>query len=167
MNCQMCEKKATVHLTEISGGIKKELHLCQECAAKQGVAAAKYQESLSTLLAGIETLSPQDRVEDRSCPHCGLTVGDFRSSGRLGCAQEYSVFGRELMPLIENIHKSRHHKGKQPKRAASHIDRDRELARLRSDLKSAIEAEEYEQAVVLRDQINEIGGRVGGLHGSD
>ena len=34
MKCQSCELPATIHLTEIVNGKKKELHLCHECAEK-------------------------------------------------------------------------------------------------------------------------------------
>ena len=35
MKCQSCSSPATVHLTDIINGQKKELHLCQDCAEKQ------------------------------------------------------------------------------------------------------------------------------------
>ena len=42
MKCQLCPKPATVHLTEILDGQKKELHLCQGCAESQQL--IKHQE---------------------------------------------------------------------------------------------------------------------------
>jgi len=35
MKCQACAAVATVHLTNIVAGQKKELHLCQACAEQQ------------------------------------------------------------------------------------------------------------------------------------
>ena len=32
MKCDKCDKIATVHITDIVGGEKKEVHLCEECA---------------------------------------------------------------------------------------------------------------------------------------
>jgi protein arginine kinase activator len=165
MKCQSCDNQATVHLTEISGGVKKELHLCQECAVKQGVSAAKYQESLSAMLAGIaNVLSKAEKGPEIQCPHCGMKLSEFRAQGRLGCAEDYAVFGRELMPLIEGIHKSRHHKAKRPRRATSVLGRDSEIEMLQAELKVAIDREEYERAAVIRDRLNSLGGRMGDRH---
>ena len=35
MKCQSCSSLATVHLTDIVNGHKKEVHLCQTCAEQQ------------------------------------------------------------------------------------------------------------------------------------
>ena len=32
MKCQQCEKPATFHITELTGGQPQELHLCEGCA---------------------------------------------------------------------------------------------------------------------------------------
>jgi hypothetical protein len=32
MKCQQCEKPATFHITELTGGKPQELHLCETCA---------------------------------------------------------------------------------------------------------------------------------------
>ena len=37
MQCQLCDKAATVHLTEIVNGAKIEKHLCEDCAQKEGI----------------------------------------------------------------------------------------------------------------------------------
>ena len=34
--CERCNKPATVHLTEISGGKPHEIHLCAACAQEAG-----------------------------------------------------------------------------------------------------------------------------------
>ena len=52
--CQVCKKNvATVHLTEIIKENKREIHLCEECAAKKGVAFKSHQFSISALLSGL------------------------------------------------------------------------------------------------------------------
>ena len=35
--CDRCEKPATIHLTEIDGKAKVEKHLCEDCAAAEGI----------------------------------------------------------------------------------------------------------------------------------
>lgn len=54
MLCQNCQKKtATIHLTEVDHqNVKNEIHLCEECAGKKGI-APKLQFSLTELLSGL------------------------------------------------------------------------------------------------------------------
>ena len=35
--CDKCDKQATIHLTDIADGKKSEVHLCEECAAAEGL----------------------------------------------------------------------------------------------------------------------------------
>ena len=55
MQCEGCRKNsATIHLTEIANGQRRELHLCESCAQKQGIAVKSQvplNELLSTLLS--------------------------------------------------------------------------------------------------------------------
>ena len=38
MDCEQCKKRtATVHLTDLTKGGKRERHLCEECAVSEGV----------------------------------------------------------------------------------------------------------------------------------
>ena len=55
MQCQICNNKdATIHLTEITDGVRSEMHICEQCAAEQGIAIKSHipiNELLSSLLA--------------------------------------------------------------------------------------------------------------------
>ena len=37
MQCQFCDNRATVHLTEILDGQKIERHMCEQCAQSEGI----------------------------------------------------------------------------------------------------------------------------------
>lgn len=50
MNCDNCERPATVHLTEIKGRIKTERHLCEECAAASAGLAPNKHVPINELL---------------------------------------------------------------------------------------------------------------------
>ena len=53
MQCQVCQKKeATIHLTEITDGVRSEMHLCEHCAQEEGI-AVKSQLSINELLSGL------------------------------------------------------------------------------------------------------------------
>jgi protein arginine kinase activator len=155
--CQICKKsQATVHLTEIIKGKKREIHLCEECAGKKGVAFKSTGFSIQDLLSGIiNTQAAQEiaKMSQIKCPICGLSYLDFRQHGRLGCATDYTVFKEGLIPLLEKIHGSTEHLGKIPESSGEMHQVSRELMELRQSLKRAIEKEDYEQAAKIRDRI--------------
>ena len=110
MQCQICNKRtATIHLTEISEGVRTEMHICEQCAAEQGIAAQSQMsinELLSHLLASQpgddEIFGPSDK--DR----CARTAGSrWPGFGRRACwaaRMDYEVFEAALLPLIERAH---------------------------------------------------------------
>jgi len=177
VKCETCDKaEATVHLTEIVNKKKRELHLCEECAQKRGVSVkGKYtdlsekagekpvEKSLEKAGAAasvnaLEKVPPAalTRVDDlagTSCPVCGLTFGEFRASGRLGCANDYLAFKRGLVPLLEKIHGCVEHKGKVPLHVGKRLERQKRTAELREKLGQAVQREAYEEAALLRDEI--------------
>ena len=95
------------------------------------------------------------KLDQRSCPKCGITFYEFRNQGRLGCPHDYEYFKRELTPLIMNIHGEGKHTGKRPKREAA-TGGGAELIRLRRAMDDAIKKEDYELASKLRDQIRDL-----------
>jgi protein arginine kinase activator len=166
MKCQKCDKPATFHITELTGGKPKELHLCEEHArdylnenetpTEEPVGSA---ETLAQQLAGVgKTVEQLDKLDKTACPICGITFFDFRSKGRLGCSHDYVCFEKELEPLLTNIHGETAHIGKRPKRSQGDTDRLTELIRLRKELKTAVTNEKYEEASQLRDQIRRLEG---------
>lgn len=162
MQCQICHKKtATIHLTEISNGVRQEMHMCENCAVEQGV-TAKTQLTVNELLSQLLASQPSDEElngpdVETCCPHCGFALKQFRKQGVLGCPHDYEVFEKELLPLIESAHGGRtRHCGKVPARLPSRTRQEIELSALREQLNNAITREDYEQAAHLRDQIQEL-----------
>jgi protein arginine kinase activator len=165
MKCQKCDKTATIHITEITGGVPEEVHLCESHAREylsQGQPAPAAPPSLASSLAQqivSSTAEELSRIDQQSCPICGITFYEFRSKGRLGCAHDYAFFERQLEPLLLNIHGETRHMGKRPKsapREAYYQQQLTELIRMRREMKQAVEAEDYERASELRDRIRTI-----------
>ncbi len=156
MKCQSCSSPATVHLTDIVNGQKKELHLCQHCAEHQQFMK---QDELN-LPAILQNLIGQhigkltDELSRLTCPTCGIKYMEFRAEGRLGCPNDYEVFRAGLEPLLQRIHRSLKHAGKIPRRRGL-SERDSELIELRGRLGQAVLREAYEEAAHLRDLIRE------------
>ena len=125
MTCDLCDKIATVHLTEIVQQYKKESHLCQACADARGLRVAKPEVpsvpfELKTFLAGVGPALPEPRARLAlaipPCPQCGITLEDFQRTGRLGCPHDYEHLSVALLPLLEKIHGATHHRGRAPNR---------------------------------------------------
>jgi protein arginine kinase activator len=156
VKCQCCSKTATIHLTDIVDGHKKELHLCQACAEQQQV--LKQQEL--NLPAILQTIIGQhlgqltDELARLTCPACGIKYMEFRAEGRLGCPHDYEVFRAGLEPLLERIHRADRHVGKSPRRRGS-VALQTELLELRTQLRAAVDTEQYEEAARLRDLIRQ------------
>jgi protein arginine kinase activator len=163
MKCQQCDKLATFHITELTGGKPQELHLCQEHAT-QYLTQADDEPGVVPSLAGVlaqqlavgQTAEELAKLDQRTCPVCGISFYDFRNQGRLGCPHDYVCFQKELEPLITNIHGETEHKGKRPSRYGGGTEQRTQLIRLRREMKAAISEENYERAKELRDQIRRI-----------
>ena len=155
--CSVCGKPATVHLTEIIKGQKREVHLCDQCAREQDV-TIKTQFTLPDLLQGLISAhlgGMSEELASLCCPSCGMKYMEFRGQGRLGCPNDYRVFAKGLTPLMERIHGATRHVGKVPRQAGRDDPRRQELAQLRQQLRDAVKHEAYEEAARLRDIIRE------------
>lgn len=160
MQCQICNKRtATIHLTEISEGVRTEMHICEHCATEQGI-AAQSQISVNDLLSNLLASQPSDdellaSADDVSvCPSCGFTLDRLRKEGTLGCPHDYEVFQHSLLPLIERAHNgSSTHCGKVPSKIPAETKQLAELSQLRQELERAVRNEDYERAAELRDKI--------------
>jgi protein arginine kinase activator len=156
MTCDLCGKfTATVHLTEIIDEQMSELHLCEECARKKS-ASMEQQFGLSDLLAGMAQVEKPVKDEEAvavKCPNCGMSYADFKKIGRLGCGECYNVFKRYLAPLLKRIHGSVQHVGKSPLKSTRATKKKTDIQDLRSRLQKAIDAEDFEEAARIRDQI--------------
>ncbi len=163
MKCQLCEKPATFHITELTGPSPVEHHLCEICA-KSYLADNDASTPPAPTLAGVlakqlklgQAAEELARLDQRACPVCGISFHEFRTKGRLGCPHDYTFFERELMPLIMNIHGETKHVGKRARRSEVSLDEETDVIRLRREMKEATSKEEYERAAKLRDDIRKI-----------
>lgn len=152
---QGCANPAVVHLTQVINNKSSTQYLCKSCAEAKGITTEPAQEfDVSDFLAqlGDQPSSPSEPVE--SCSYCDLTFDDFKKTGRLGCPHCFTSFDSNLRRLLNRIHGATQHVGKvylPPDPAAA--DLDRRLDGLRRSLQRAIDAEDFERAAVLRDEI--------------
>lgn len=162
MQCSICkEKPATVHLTQIVGDKMQKLDLCDDCAKAKGVNdPAGF--ALADLMLG---LGASQQIEEAAggtevkCARCGFTQADFKKSGRLGCPECYKTFSEGLNGLLKSMHKGTRHVGKAPEVLRASRENADKLKTLQKKLTRAIEAEKFEEAAQLRDEIKQLSER--------
>ncbi len=167
MLCENCEKNAaTTHIRQVINGNEREYLLCGECAAKFGVTSMMnpFAMSIGDMLGSM--LGQAGRVQgelpdERRCKGCGATFSDIRNSGMAGCAECYTTFYNEFMPSLQRIHGQTEHIGKVPGSAGLKFRLLREIKALQDELKTAVSAQDFERASVLRDRIRELQAKEG------
>jgi protein arginine kinase activator len=160
--CDNCgSTEAVVHLTQIVNNQMSTHRLCEKCAAEKGLETTPEPAALplTDLLAQMGQLGKETGVEsepasNQQCSFCGLTFKDFRETGRLGCPHCYETYAPHLQRLLRRVHGSTQHVGKvylPPDPSASELEN--RLQALRRKLNRAVEAEDFERAAELRDEI--------------
>ena len=165
MKCDHCgENEAVIHLTQIVDNKMGTFHLCEACAAEKGLEpeAGVGNFPLTDFLAQMGGESKPQPSGPTECEYCGLTLQDFKKTGRLGCSHCYVTFDHHLRSLLRRLHGGTQHVGKvylppDPTEA----DRNEQLSRLRRKLDVAVENENFERAAQLRDQIRQLEGARG------
>ncbi|MCI8387248.1 MAG: hypothetical protein HFE63_02125 [Clostridiales bacterium] len=173
MLCQKCKKNnASVYYKENINGKVTEYSLCPDCAAeleKNGI--IKFEKPFERLGDSMFDFSPLfsgflgglDRAlsggshtsakEPKHCPLCGSTFADIAHSGHIGCPECYATFENELAATINQLHGSAKPTGRIPKRFGEKQNREQEIAKLKAEMKTAIETQEFERAAELRDKL--------------
>ena len=165
MLCQNCKQnEATTHIRRVVNGAAEEFHLCAACAKEAGIgvqfAAPEFGIHLSDLFSGF--LGSSLRVQGQSqpaparCALCGSSLQEIIRSSRVGCGQCYETFSEQLQPTLQRIHGALKHTGKAPEADPAVTERKQRQARvesLRGEIGEAVQAEDYEQAARLRDEI--------------
>ncbi len=171
MNCEKCKnKKATVFYADDGGG---QHALCPACAEELGkishYSKANSPETLQPLpfipSSSLFSLSEQSRNMlpiyaaeadggERKCHFCSTSISLVRRTGRVGCPECYSLFDELLFPSILTVDSAIG--ARMPARRRTAIERRRNIAALKLKIKLAVEAENYELAATLRDEIKKL-----------
>jgi protein arginine kinase activator len=159
MRCNNCGKReAVIQLTQVENNEMRVLHLCEPCAAERGVEtdSHKINAPLADFLAQIGKGVGEATTSGR-CPSCGMTPAQLRQTGRLGCGVCYSHYDEHLRGLLRRLHGGTKHVGKVVLPTdPSENDRTARLVSLRRSLQRAVDAEDFEHAASLRDQLKRL-----------
>ena len=166
MLCQSCgQYPATTLVKEISDGQLTQLHLCDACAQKLGIGSMVglrmgFDSFLGDLFDAQSPISAEKR-----CKGCGSSFREISQTGKVGCAQCYQTFRKELTPLIRQLHGTVQYKGKRPTGSALQVVppiqpmvmvEPATVEEKRRELQQAVQAQEFERAAELRDEIKEM-----------
>lgn len=172
MLCDRCkERDAKILYTEIINGVKKEQHLCEECATEYTSFQMEKPllnsdltlgDLLSTILSGFTEDEKKRSHRPVTCSNCGTSYDEFLKIGRFGCYKCYESFDADgqLGRTLNSIQGAKIHTGKHPlgytSAEAEKSKRFSEIEKLTIKLQEAIEKEEFEEAARLRDLIKEL-----------
>ena len=179
MQCEKCQKEATVHITKVVNSQKEEVHLCEDCAEQYddkiehifnhpdidsdevtNVHITTEHNVVSQMLEQVEgaiadVLGEMPSRQIKTCSECGMTLERFMKKGKFGCPKDYEIFAEELKPIMERLHGGNtQHAGKIPKR--DKVAMEKQITTLEAEMSSAIKAENYERAAQIRDTLNEL-----------
>ncbi len=165
MLCEQCgENEATVRVEAFApDGSSAARMLCQDCARKlrPNLRALDISDFLNALIGKIREDRQEKEQErfDASCEECGLSWAEYRRRGTLGCPGCYRAFREPLEEMLVKKNGSALYMGITPAGARVN-DEIYALKKLKEQLKSAIDSEDFERAAVLRDEIKRLNGEM-------
>lgn len=165
MLCENCKKnEATTYIKRIVNGRLSEYPLCDSCAAAFGYSdvlglGLRFRDFIENYLSSSDLSSMTNR--GIRCDRCGSTIEDIVSSGKVGCADCYRIFGDKLESAVRHIHGRSIYSGtKAPvgnetpaEEVHQEIDSD-----ITERLKAAVARQDYEEAERLSRILREKGG---------
>ena len=171
--CEICHKNdSTLTYIEIVEDKKRIVHICEDCAQKQGLhdpkiiaespeqPVKKTDYTIDLLIKAIDQ-KLHNKTDVKICSYCKWSFNDFKKKGKFGCPECYHSFWAEIEPLIKELQHDIRHTGKNPIKLTiadmnikdTFVDR---INHLKEELKLAVETESFERAAELRDLINKM-----------
>ncbi len=157
LECNECKKDIAVRYIEIEKGNMHKTSMCNDCPELQ-------KKLLGKALSG--TSDKEALLTGLACGDCGTTLEMVRTGHPLGCSHCYEIFSDSIVyelyavgkiPLNLNIESKNEtlHIGRAPGEIVE-MNSSLQLIALNEALKETIKTEDYEQAAMLRDRINEL-----------
>ena len=116
MICEHCQQRnATITVTQVVNGQNHEHHYCEVCATQFYPFNVDFEQEpmqLHQLLSnffgvpaqgqqGANEVEKTAAPQQTTCPKCGFTYQHFLKEGKLGCAQCYETFNRQLPHILK------------------------------------------------------------------
>jgi protein arginine kinase activator len=159
MKCEICgARKAVIHIQQVIGKERVDLHMCEECALERGITGEgeHVELSISNMLNGLVDIRNLKEKKNAICPQCGLSWDLIHKREKMGCAECYTTFSREIRFLLEKMGVESAHRGKLPKGLRTYKRYLVDVVKLKEGLKEALKREDYEKAARIRDRLAEL-----------
>lgn len=157
MLCEKCKlNNANVKYIQNLNGKKIEHNLCNSCFNNLNYDNNFMNDFFSSFFTS--GLFLNDYEDNYICNVCGNTLESLKKSGKMGCVNCYNIFRNKLDYIFNNMQEKNIHIGKSPKNLQTfkpnlEEDNKENIQNLKQKLNIAIEKEDYEQAIEIRDKI--------------
>jgi protein arginine kinase activator len=146
-----------VKIVRLIGDTRHEVELPLARAQELGIARDNRGAlSLAYLMDGVLAWGHAGPAAQMACPVCGTTHRDVILRHSVGCATCYEVFGASIERILRVRTSGSTHRGRIPRRLLRYRALFIEREALMGQLRMAVEAEDFERAASLRDQISTI-----------
>ncbi len=157
MLCENCKKNmATTHIRTVINGVVIEKNLCGYCAAKGGYSKFVNNSFASMLASMFGDELATGNIRESRCSCCNTRFSDIAETGKMGCSECYKAFRDKLIPYLKRVHGTTEHIGKRVSNSSSALTVQDKKESLRREMLEAVQAEEFEKAAKLRDEIRKI-----------
>lgn len=154
MICQKCGiREATGYMERTVNGVKTRIYVCPECFKQ-----AQFEIFSSVNDFGLFSgLMADGNGGGLKCSKCGRTLREIEETCFVGCPNCYKELGEHIKPIVRNIQSAAMHIGSGPDEPLGN-----KIADLEAQLRRAVDAENYELALKLKEQLSKLkGGRDG------
>lgn len=142
MKCDLCGAEgANYKYYEVYSDNVREINICEDCARKKGVDVKSREDSQVS--------------KNKICPTCGLKFSEYRDYKQLGCVDCYKAFYENIQRYLKDTQLDIIHKGKEPVKNTKVLSVKKEISEMKRKLEVFVEKEKFEEAVELRDKIEE------------
>jgi protein arginine kinase activator len=150
MKCQICNAvEAAININGNVNGVETSLFLCHTCAEENDIGPEVLSSlSNSNFLEKYKRISELMNVIGESydpvCENCSCTESYFNRTGRVGCLECYNHLFPPILDFLTDNNMMALHRGIAP------------VMNLPEALNLAINNEDYEQAVIIRDMMQSL-----------
>lgn len=142
MLCMHCgHNQATKSKEVVEGGKKVSKFYCAEC---------------------FRTLFQPEEEKVQKCPYCGKSKDAVLKSGLVGCANCYTTFSKQLLPIVQKTQDSVLHTGETPKEADREVRLKIRLRELQVLMDKRMEEENVEKVKEYSKESRRISALMGG-----
>ncbi|MCH9608608.1 MAG: hypothetical protein S4CHLAM45_11860 [Chlamydiales bacterium] len=157
LDCSECKKAVSVHFTEIVEDKETRLIMCNDCPHLEKRLHGSAQKAEGMKISGKTALA---------CGNCGTTLDSILMGHPLGCFECYDIFNDVITDGLIKEHRISRHLTVNARTQPLHIGRvpgdvceispTLRLIALNEALDETLIREDYEQAALLRDQIDKL-----------